>query len=84
MAEYSDIIGVIGVGFVVGAYIWLQINHDAARSVAYPACNALGAGMIIYSLIYDWNLSAFLIESIWAAVSLFGLARALRARAKAA
>lgn len=80
IAQFSDLIGVVGVSFVVGSYIWLHFNNDAARTVAYPAYNALGAGLIIVSLMYDWNLSAFLVEVIWGSVSLFGVARALRAR----
>jgi hypothetical protein len=37
--------------------------------------NGLGALFILYSLWFDFNLSAFLIELIWLLISLVGLGR---------
>jgi len=42
------------------------------------ALNALGAGSITVSLLFDFNLSAFVVEAAWVAVSVYGLARSLR------
>ena len=42
--------------------------------------NGLGAAGIIFSLFYEFNLSAFAIESFWLAISLFGVFCALRIR----
>jgi paired small multidrug resistance pump len=37
--------------------------------------NLAGAGLILVSLAFSFNLSAFLMEAAWALVALFGLAR---------
>jgi len=40
--------------------------------------NAVGASLIIISLIFNFNLSAFVMEAIWVVISLFGLYRYFR------
>jgi len=42
--------------------------------------NAVGAALIAVSLLVDFNLSAFLIEVFWVAISLIGIQRWWRAR----
>ena len=42
--------------------------------------NAAGALLIIVSLIFDFNLSAFVIEVFWLLISLLGLWRSLISR----
>jgi hypothetical protein len=37
--------------------------------------NLIGAGLILSSLAYRFNLSAFLMEAAWAIVALYGLIR---------
>ena len=37
--------------------------------------NLAGALLVLASLVYRFNLSAFLMESAWAIVALFGLAK---------
>lgn len=76
---WYDSVGIIGVLFVLGAYLALQLKKVEATAPAYSAFNALGAGLILISLYYDFNLSAFLIESAWLLISLFGLCQAYRA-----
>ena len=49
----------------------------------YPLLNLIGAGAILASLVYDehTNLSAFVIESAWCIISIYGIYLALRERA---
>jgi hypothetical protein len=47
---------------------------DPKRAVALTL-NLVGAGLILLSLAYDFNLSAVLMEAAWAVVALIGLAR---------
>jgi len=42
--------------------------------------NLIGAGLILTSLAYHFNLSAFLMEAAWALVALFGLLRLVLGR----
>jgi paired small multidrug resistance pump len=80
---WHDLVGNVGVLIILGTYFMLQAGRLDAKSVAYSALNGLGAGSITISLLFDFNLSAFVVEAAWVAVSLFGLRRALRARATA-
>jgi hypothetical protein len=75
---WHDLVGNIGVAMILGTYFALQIGRLDAKSVAYSALNALGAGSITVSLLFDFNLSAFVVEAAWVAVSAYGLARAMR------
>jgi paired small multidrug resistance pump len=75
---WHDLVGNLGVLMILGSYFALQVGRIDAKSVGYSALNALGAGSITVSLLFDFNLSAFVVEAAWVAVSVYGLARALR------
>ena len=47
---------------------------DPKRATALTL-NLIGAGLILLSLAYDFNLSAVLMEAAWAVVALAGLLR---------
>lgn len=75
-----DIGGVVGVGLVLLAYAGAQItNLDPKRAVALWL-NLIGSALILLSMTHAFNLSAFLMEASWAALSLFGLVRLLARR----
>ncbi len=73
MTEFANLVGLIGVAFILLAYFLLQLNKITPLNWGYPLLNLLGALMILFSLGYDWNLPAVLMESAWALVSIFGL-----------
>lgn len=75
-----NIIGNLGVLLIVGTYFLVQIRRMSAIHAPYIALNGLGALCILYSLSFDFNLSAFLIEAIWLLISLIGLLRVWRER----
>lgn len=64
-----------GVALILLAYGLLQMGKISPQQFAFSACNALGAGLILVSLAFDFNLPAAVIESAWLAISLYGLAR---------
>ena len=68
-----DIIGVSGVGIIVVTYFLLQIDRMDSKGFWYSFLNAFGSLMILYSLMYNWNLASFVIEFFWILISLFGL-----------
>lgn len=78
--SYFDAIGIIGVCFILLAYLALQTERIDPLSKAYSTINALGALLIIISLLYDFNLSAFLMELSWLLISVFGLLKAFKSR----
>lgn len=72
-----NVIGNIGVVLIVGTYFLVQIGRMSAVQLPYITLNGLGALLILYSLWFDFNLSAFLIEIIWFLISLIGIGRVL-------
>jgi hypothetical protein len=75
---WHDLVGNLGVALILGTYFALQSGRLDSKAVAYSALNALGAGSITLSLLFDFNLSAFVVEAAWVAVSVYGLARSVR------
>jgi hypothetical protein len=75
-----NVVGNIGVLLIVGTYFLVQIRRMSAIHAPYIALNGLGALFILYSLYFDFNLSAFLIEAIWLLISIIGLVRVWRER----
>ena len=73
--QHYDLIGNLGVAMIVGTYFLIQIGKMSSRSLSYTILNGLGAAFILYSLIYDFNMSAFIVELFWMAISLVGLGR---------
>ncbi|HEX5873352.1 MAG TPA: hypothetical protein VFY60_01810 [Pyrinomonadaceae bacterium] len=73
-----DLIGNIGVIVLVITYGMLQLNKLSSDALAYSLLNAVGAGLIVISLLYDFNLSALLMEVFWVLISLLGIYRYFR------
>jgi len=73
----SDLVGFIGVLLIVVAYLLLQLDKLPSSSPKYSLLNAGGALLIIVSLIFAFNLSAFIMEVFWLLISLVGLWRSL-------
>ncbi|MDX1571364.1 MAG: hypothetical protein R3200_12840 [Xanthomonadales bacterium] len=74
--HWHDFVGNIGVALILLAYLLLQVERMDPRRLPYSVVNALGAGLILVSLAIEFNLSAFLIESFWIAISVVGIVRA--------
>jgi predicted membrane protein len=75
-----DLVGFIGVLLIVVAYLLLQLDKLPSSSPRYSLLNAAGALLIIVSLIFAFNLSAFIVEAFWFLISLLGLWRSLISR----
>ena len=69
-----------GVVLILGTYLMVQLRKLDATGLAYTLANGLGAAFVLYSLMFDFNLSAFIIEIVWVLISLVGLARIWRER----
>ena len=73
--HFYDFVGNLGVVLILGSSLMVQMRKLSATGLAYTVSNGLGALFVLYSLIYDFNLSAFIIETVWLIISLFGMAR---------
>jgi multidrug transporter EmrE-like cation transporter len=76
-----DFLGNIGVLVLMVTYLMLQLNKLSSDGLAYSLLNAIGASLIVISLLYDFNLSALLMEVFWVLISLVGIYRYFRLKA---
>jgi len=77
---WYDFVGNVGVFLLLAAYLLLQLNKLSSNQISYSVLNGLGAILIIVSLIFEFNLSAFAIEFFWLLISLVGIVNYYRSR----
>src|SRR5215470_9073543 len=77
----TDLLGNIGVAMLILTYLMLQLNKLSCDGLAYSLLNAIGAGLIIVSLLFNFNLSALLVETFWVLISCLGIYRYFRLKA---
>jgi hypothetical protein len=71
------------VALMVLGYLLLQAEKLRSSDLAYSLMNGIGALLVVVSLLYRFNLSAFLVEAFWFLISVYGLIKcATRPRAK--
>lgn len=75
--NWFDFVGNVGVLLMVIAYLLLQLEKLSSSSINYLLLNVAGAVLVIVSLMFRFNLSAFLMEAFWLVISLYGLAKPL-------
>jgi hypothetical protein len=80
--EWTDFIGAIGVAILMATFLMLQLGRLESTRLLYSVLNAVGAAFITVSLLFDFNLSAFIIEVFWILISLIGVYRTLRVRTR--
>jgi hypothetical protein len=75
MLLFSQIVGIIGVIMIMIAYFLLEKGDLDAHQLMFPLVNFIGALLIVFSLLFAWNLPSFLMESSWALISFYGLTK---------
>ena len=58
---------------MVLGYLLLQAEKIRSSDLSYSLMNGVGALLVVISLLYRFNLSAFLVESFWLVISVYGL-----------
>jgi hypothetical protein len=73
--EYTwhDLLGNIGVACILGTYLLAQLGRLNHEHLSYSLINGVGAALILISLTFDYNMSAFIIEAAWLAISVLGV-----------
>ena len=76
---WYDFVGFAGVLMVLGAYAGQQTRRLSGERVPYSLLNAVGAAGILVPVWYaeTMNWSVLLIETVWIAISLYGIWTAL-------
>jgi len=75
---FFEIVGILGVAQILTAYFLLQLGKVTTQQLSYQVLNAIGAAMVLYSLCFRFNLSAFTIETAWLLISVYGIAKVLK------
>lgn len=71
----SDIVGIIGVGFVISSFFLLQAEKFVPHSWGYLLFNLIGALLLLFSLCYNWNLASVIIEFLWLIITIYGIVK---------
>ena len=75
----ADVIGIIGSVVFIIAFTYANMAKVMDK-LLFNGLNLIGAVLLLVSLSVHFNLAAVLLEVAWAAIALFGLVAALRAR----
>jgi len=76
-----DLVGNVGVLILMVTYLLLQLNRLRSDELMYSLLNAVGASLIVLSLLVNFNLSALLMEVFWVLISFVGIYRYFRLKA---
>jgi hypothetical protein len=71
-------ISLVGAVLILAAFTLQQLGHWTARGLPYLWCNVLGAGLLTVVALFEAQWGFLLLESVWTAVSVYGLARRSR------
>lgn len=72
---WYDLLGSIGVAMIILTYVALQLEKIRSEQLIYSLLNAVGAGLVVLSLCFSFNFSAFIVEFFWVLISLYGIGR---------
>ena len=81
MAEISNIIGSVGVFLLLAAFFLNLFKILSNETKTYTVLNIVGGGLACYSAILIGFIPFIILEGIWAAVSVVGLAMLLKKQA---
>jgi len=81
--QIHDAVGVLGVLLIVTAYLLLQLEKVDPRDLVYSLVNAFGAALVLSSLCFRFNASAFLVEAFWLLISFVGIGKWFASRRRA-
>lgn len=70
-----DLAGLVGTALILGTYAATIAGRADPRRAPALTGNLAGASGILVSLAQDFNLSAAIVEGVWAVIALIGLAR---------
>jgi hypothetical protein len=78
--DLYTMLGVGGACCFIFSYFGTVQGWLPASGWRFPAINLAGAALVLTSLVHDWNLPSVVLECFWAAISVYGLVRALSRR----
>lgn len=80
--DWATLVGFVGMACIIAAYGYLTWKDEPNPFILHGT-NLLGAALLTVSLLVHTNLPSLVLEAFWAAIAIWGLAKAVRARRKA-
>ena len=77
---WYDWVGIAGTLAVLVAFFLLQAGKLSGTGIVYQLLNLFGSGGVLVSLLGKFNVSVFVLEALWMAISAYGIVRTLRAK----
>ena len=74
--------GLLGAALILGAYAGVQLKKLDPHQPPALLLNLGGAGLVLVSLYFEFNLAAALLEGAWVLIALWGLFDWARSRGK--
>lgn len=81
--DWATLVGFVGMACIIGAYAYMTAKSEPNPYVLHGT-NLAGAAFLTVSLLVHTNWPSLVLEGFWAAIALWGLGKALRARGKSA
>lgn len=75
---WYDLVGLVGTVIILLGFFLLQAGRLAGTDLTYQLINLFGAAGILVTLIGAFNMSVFLLEATWMAVSFYGIVRSFK------
>ena len=76
----NQVLSIIGSLLVLGAYLALQRGQLRSDARLYSALNFLGAGLMTWVAVAEWQIGFIVLEGSWALLSFPGMVRKGSAR----
>jgi len=77
---WFDWVGLAGTLMILSAFFFLQSGRLDGNGIPYQLLNFFGAGGVLVSLLGTFNVSVFMLEAAWMAISVYGIWRTLALR----
>lgn len=79
--DIYTLIGFVGTACIIGAYAYLTYV-DQPNPYILHGTNLTGAALLTVSLLVHTNWPSLVLEGFWAAIAIFGLAKAARKKSR--
>ena len=80
--DWAAWVGFVGTACVIGAYAYLTSTEKPNPFILHGT-NLAGAALLTVSLVFHTNWPSLVLEGFWAAIAVWGLAKAVRGTRKA-
>ena len=77
--DWASMVGFVGTACIIGAYAYLTYKGEPNPFILHGT-NLTGAALLTVSLVVHTNWPSLVLEGFWAAIAIWGLAKALKTR----